>query len=153
MNHEYPSLTKIQEKRTKDNEESISCLCCLDPPKMLSHQCRNLQKCITFGGSSIHPISFLKSPSNTEKQHKNSRLPAFPDNVCNSRIHVLWYVKTAMLKSNCTNYLHGVHSSPWLLQSTELPQHDTKAIYITSVRHEIIVHISNHIKVGERTHY
>lgn len=80
-----------------------------------------------------------------QKLYRYSRLPAFPDNVCNSRIHVLWYVKTSVLKSHSTNNLHRVHSSPWLLQSTQLPQYDAKAIYITSAAPSLIVQHQHHI--------
>lgn len=60
-----------------------------------------------------------------------SRLPALPNYICNCRIHIIWNVKTAMLKSNCTNNLHWVHSTPWLLQCRELPQYNPEAINIT----------------------
>lgn len=67
-----------------------------------------------------------------------SRLPAFSDNICNSRIHIIRYLKATMLKSNSTNNLHWIHSSPWLLQSTKFPQYNSIAKHITSEKYYTI---------------
>lgn len=59
-----------------------------------------------------------------------SRLPAFLDDICNGRIHIIRNFKPPMLEPNSSNNLHWVHSSPRLLQSRQLPQYDPKAINI-----------------------
>ncbi|KAG5591360.1 hypothetical protein H5410_041874 [Solanum commersonii] len=41
-------------------------LSCSDSPKMLPHHCRILQKCTTFEGFNMHPMTVLKSPNNIE---------------------------------------------------------------------------------------
>lgn len=62
------------------------------------------------------------------------RLPAFPHYPCNQGINFLRDFKAAILKTNCTHYLHGIHATPRQSQSCELPKDYTETINITSVQ-------------------
>lgn len=72
------------------------------------------------------------------------RLPAFSNDICNCRIHMIRNVETAMLETNCTNNLHWVHSHPWLLHCREFPQYNSKTINITSAWNHILCNCLRH---------
>lgn len=63
--------------------------------------------------------------------HENSHMPTLLYNSCYDRIHVIWNIKTTILKPDSTDNLHRVHPFPRLLQGTELPHYDPKAKNIT----------------------
>ena len=47
----------------------------------------------------------------------NLRLPTFPNNPCNQRIHFFGDVKATILETYCTHHLHWVHPTPRFCQS------------------------------------
>ncbi|KAG5605014.1 hypothetical protein H5410_026506 [Solanum commersonii] len=65
-----PDLPYFQYTSSKLVKTAIcsSQLCCSDSPKMMPHPCRIFQKCTTFEGFNMHPLTFLKSPSNIGSQ-------------------------------------------------------------------------------------